>query len=241
MKEEKAQPQSDKAADLINDFLSRISHEIRTPVNGLQQAAKQLEHDLSFFNNRDISRLTNIMVEDSERLGRTIDLLVNVSLVKTGNYKPKFEKFDLFHEVLAKLVSDYKPKAEFRGLRFIINSTTLNCEIKADRYSVTQIFSNIIDNAINYTEKGVIEIDIHRNSDLSLSISVIDTGIGMESSFLEEIYIPFSQESNGYSRTYDGMGLGIPLVKGFCDLNNIELTINSQKDAGTVVSLRFQP
>ncbi len=240
MKEERAIPQSDKSADLINDFLSRISHEIRTPVNALQQAAKQLEHDLSFFNNRDISRLTTIMVEDSERLGRTIDLLVNTSLVRTGNYKAKMEKFDLFHEVLARIVSDYKPKAEAKGLRFIINSTTLNCDVRADRYSVTQIFSNIIDNAINYTEKGVIEIDIHRNSDLSLSISVIDTGIGMESSFLEEIFVPFSQESNGYSRTYDGMGLGIPLVKGFCDLNNIELTINSQKDAGTVVSLRFE-
>ncbi|GAB1349458.1 hypothetical protein MASR1M107_16720 [Ignavibacteriales bacterium] len=240
MKEERAIPQSDKSADLINDFLSRISHEIRTPVNALQQAAKQLEHDLSFFNNRDISRLTTIMVEDSERLGRTIDLLVNTSLVRTGNYKAKMEKFDLFHEVLARIVSDYKPKAVAKGLRFIINSTTLNCDVRADRYSVTQIFSNIIDNAINYTEKGVIEIDIHRNSDLSLSISVIDTGIGMESSFLEEIFVPFSQESNGYSRTYDGMGLGIPLVKGFCDLNNIELTINSQKDAGTVVSLRFE-
>jgi len=240
VKEERAIPQSDKSADLINDFLSRISHEIRTPVNALQQAAKQLEHDLSFFNNRDISRLTTIMVEDSERLGRTIDLLVNTSLVRTGNYKAKMEKFDLFHEVLARIVSDYKPKAEAKGLRFIINSTTLNCDVRADRYSVTQIFSNIIDNAINYTEKGVIEIDIHRNSDLSLSISVIDTGIGMESSFLEEIFVPFSQESNGYSRTYDGMGLGIPLVKGFCDLNNIELTINSQKDAGTVVSLRFE-
>ncbi|MBN8546474.1 MAG: HAMP domain-containing histidine kinase [Ignavibacteria bacterium] len=240
MKEEKAQPKSDKSADLINDFLSRISHEIRTPVNALQQAAKQLEHDLSFFNNRDISRLTTIMVEDSERLGRTIDLLVNTSLVRTGNYKPKFEKFDLFHEVLAKIVSDYKPKAEAKGLRFIINSTTLNCEVRADRYSVTQIFSNIIDNAINYTEKGVIEIDIHRNSDQSLSVSIIDTGIGMNPEYLEEIFTPFSQESNGYSRNFDGMGLGLLLVKGFCDLNKIDLSIQSQKEAGTVVSLKFE-
>jgi signal transduction histidine kinase len=227
------------AESLINEFLSKISHEIRTPINTLQQAAKQLESDLSFFNNKDIIRLTSIMVEDSERLSRTIDLLLNISQIRSGTYRPKIEKFDLFHEVLSQLIARYKLTAEKKKLRFMINSSTLHCVVNADKYSVIQIFSNLIDNAITFTERGIIEIDIHKLPDGSLQVSIIDTGIGMKPEFVEQVFRLFSQESSGYSRNYDGTGLGLPLVKGFCDLNNIEISIQSQKDAGTVVTLKF--
>ncbi len=224
---------------MVGKFLSMISHEIRTPVNSLQQAAKQLQADLEFFNNKDISKLTSIMVEDSDRLSRTIDLMVQVSQLQSGTYTPKPERFDIFHEVLAPIIAVKKSLVEKRGVRFIINSTTLNCEIIADKYSAIQICSNLIDNSINYTEKGIIEIDITRTPEMRLQISIIDTGIGMEEEYLEEIFGLFSQESKGYSRKYEGIGLGLAAVKGFCDINNIDLSIRSQKDAGTVVTLVF--
>lgn len=85
---------------MVGKFLAMISHEIRTPVNSLQQAAKQLQADLGFFNNKDISKLTSIMVEDSDRLSRTIDLMVQVSQLQSGTYTPKPERFGIFHEVL---------------------------------------------------------------------------------------------------------------------------------------------
>jgi signal transduction histidine kinase len=216
-----------------------ISHEIRTPVNGLQQAAKQLRADLGFFNNKDISNLTTIMVDDSERLSRTIDLMVQVSQLQSGTYTPKFERFDIFHEVLAPMITTKKSHAEKKGLRFIINSTTLNCEITADKYSTIQICSNLIDNSIAYTEKGIIEIDITRTAESRLQISIIDTGIGIEEEYLNQVFNLFTQESDGYTRKFEGIGLGLTAVKGFCDVNKIDLTLRSEKDAGTVVTLVF--
>lgn len=230
----------ENAVELINEFFAKISHEIRTPVNALQQAAKQLESDLRFFNNTDITRLTSIMVEDSERLARTVDLLVNFAMIKSGTYRPRKEKFDLFQEVLTKLVSSRRSRAEKKGLRFLINSSTLNTEVVADLYSVTQIMANIIDNAVQFTKEGMIEIEINRLSTGNLAVSVIDSGIGMDPAYLNEIFNPFSQESKGYSREYDGIGLGLPVAKGFCELNNIVMNISSQREAGTVVSLKFE-
>lgn len=224
---------------MIGKFLAIISHEIRTPVNSLQQAAKQLQADLSFFNNKDISKLTSILVEDSNRLSRTIDLMLHVSQLQSGTYTPKIEKFDIFHEVLAPMIAVKKTHAEKKGVRFIINSTTLNCEVTADKYSSIQIFSNLIDNSIAYTDKGIIEIDITRTTESRLQISIIDTGIGMDEEYLEEVFNLFSQESQGYTRKYEGIGLGLTAVKGFCDINNVEISIKSEKYAGTVVTLVF--
>ncbi len=229
----------ENAVELINEFFAKISHEIRTPVNSLQQAAKQLESDLRFFNNNDITRLTSILVEDSERLARTVDLLVNFAIIKSGTYRLKKEKFDLFQDVLAKLVASRKSLAEKKGLRFLINSSTLNTEVVADIYSVTQIVANILDNAVQFTKAGMIEIEINRLPEGNLLVSIIDSGIGMDPDYIHEIFNPFSQESKGYTREYDGIGLGLPVAKGFCELNNIEMKISSQRDAGTVVSLRF--
>ena len=229
----------ENAVELINEFFAKISHEIRTPVNALQQAARQLESDLRFFNNNDITRLTTIMVEDSERLARTVDLLVNFAMIRSGTYKVKKEKFDLFQEVLTKIVSSRKSQAEKKGIRSLINSSTLNTEVVADIYSVTHILSNIIDNAVMFTKEGMIEIEITRLPEGNLVVTIIDSGIGMAPEYQNEIFNPFSQESKGYTREYDGIGLGLPVAKGFCELNDIELKISSQKDAGTVVSLRF--
>ncbi len=230
----------ENAVELINEFFSKISHEIRTPVNALQQAARQLESELQFFNNNDITRLTTIMVEDSERLARTVDLLVNFAMIRSGTYKVKKEKFDLFQEVLTKIVASRKTFAEKKGLRFLINSSTLNTEVVADVYSVTHILSNIIDNAVLFTKEGMIEIEITRLTEGNLIVSIIDSGIGIDPGYINEVFNPFSQESKGYTREYDGIGLGLPVAKGFCELNNIELKISSQKYAGTVVSLKFE-
>ena len=230
---------NEQAMELINEFFAKISHEIRTPVNALQQAAHQLQQELNIFNHKDINSLTSIMIDESERLARTIDLLVDYAALKSGTYHLKTEKFDLFQDVLAALFASYKTTAEAKGVRLVINSTTLNTEISADKYSVRQILKNLIENAVAFTEKGVIEVDIKRTDSAGLVVSVVDTGIGIEENLLDNIFQPFVQESKGYSRSFDGMGLGLAVTKGFCDLNGFEISLQSQKEAGTVVTVKF--
>ncbi len=102
-----------------------------------------------------------------------------------------------------------------------------------------QIFSNLIDNAIKFTKKGKIELILRRDADFRLIIDVIDTGIGISKDYLNKIFAAFSQEESGYGRTFEGSGLGMFVVKKFCDLNDIEIKISSEVGVGTKVTLLF--
>ena len=110
--------------------------------------------------------------------------------------------------------------------------------MKGDKYSIYQIISNIVDNAIKYTIKGAISIRIDE-FDGKLKIEIADTGIGMSEEFLIIKFEPFVQEHQGYSRQFEGNGLGLTLVKGFCKLNNINLVVESEKDKGSKFILIF--
>ena len=91
--------------------------------------------------------------------------------------------------------------------------------IKADHISVTQIFINLIDNAIKYTHHGTVTVNLTESGD-QYCVIVKDTGIGMSKEYLQNIFTPFSQEETGYTRKFEGTGLGLALVKKYIEVNN---------------------
>ena len=101
-----------------------------------------------------------------------------------------------------------------------------------DYYSINQLFINLIDNALKYTLEGHVEIQINRNIKGNLVVDIIDTGIGISEEYLDKIFEIFTQEESGYSRKFEGNGLGLALVKKYCSLNNAEISVKSQKGKG---------
>lgn len=102
------------------------------------------------------------------------------------------------------------------------------------------MFYNLIDNAIKYTEYGEVELHVRRNEKDELNILVSDTGIGISEEYLPNIYNPFTQEEQGYTRKYEGNGLGLALVNKYCELNGAVVTINTAKGKGTTFSVTFE-
>lgn len=113
-----------------------------------------------------------------------------------------------------------------------------DCLVYCDRYSMIQIFSHLIDNANKYTNNGIIKIVICCDEH-NQYISVIDSGIGIAEEFLEDIFTPFTQEDTGYTRKYEGNGLGLALVKKYCDVNNAEISVVSKKNIGSNFTIRI--
>ena len=111
--------------------------------------------------------------------------------------------------------------------------------ILADDYTVTQIFSNLIDNAIKYTPSGLVEISVY-NIGNELIAEVKDTGIGISEEYGKNLFMPFTQEEQGYTRKYEGNGLGLALVKKYCDLNNCNISVESKKNAGSIFTVCFK-
>ncbi len=230
--------ESEKSVRLKSEFLAQISHEIRTPINNILNFISLIKLQLGENLDDDLNTSFKIINRASDRLIRTIDLILNMSELQTGSYKPKKETFDLYSEILEKLYLENKYKAKESNIEFNLTKATDDTFIYADKYSVEQIFINLLDNAFKFTPEGKIEIVLNTQNDF-LIVNVIDTGIGISEEFLPDLFHPFRQEEQGYTRSFEGSGLGLSLVKEYCDLNKAEITVESSKGGGTVFSIKF--
>lgn len=110
--------------------------------------------------------------------------------------------------------------------------------IIADKYTVTQIFQNLINNAIKYTPKGFVEVAIIETYN-KVKVEVRDSGIGMSPEYMKNLFTPFSQEDVGHKREYEGNGLGLALVKKYAEVNSANIEVESEKNIGTVFTVTF--
>jgi signal transduction histidine kinase len=162
-----------------------------------------------------------------------------MSEIELGIYKPKFDELDLYGDILSNLFSEYESLTKNKNISFRIINNIKNPIIKADLYSIQQIFDNLINNAIKFTEKGEVKIIIDNDENNRLFVEIIDTGIGMDQAYINQLFVPFSQESKGYTRRYDGTGLGLAVVRKFCDFNNAHIAIHTQKNKGSRFKITF--
>ncbi|NJD22762.1 MAG: PAS domain S-box protein [Melioribacter sp.] len=234
-----AKDQAEKSDKLKSEFLAQMSHEIRSPLNVTINLASLIKEDLG----ENISEQTAAYFEGielaSRRLIRTVDLILNISEIQVGTYSPTFEKVDLLNDILENLRKEFNAYAKHKGLEYIIQSTISESFVYCDRYSVNQILCNLIDNAIKYTKSGKVEVIVERDFKENVKVTVSDTGIGISKEFMDKMFQPFMQEDRGYSRRYEGTGLGLALVKKYCDLNEATIDVKSEKDIGSKFIVTF--
>ncbi len=234
----KAKEAAERSDRLKSDFLAQMSHEIRSPVNIIMSYASLIKDELNSGANEEIKTCFNAIDNGGKRLIRTIDLILNMADIQSGKYEPVMEHTNLEKDILEKIINEYGPAAEKKDLKLIFKNESDNRYIFADRYTVGQIFSNLIDNAIKFTRAGEITV-LLSSSKANVTVLVKDTGIGISSQYIPRVFDPFSQEDGGYTRRFEGTGLGLSLVKKYCDLNRAEIGIESKKNAGTVIKIVF--
>lgn len=229
-----------KVDKLKAEFLAQMSHEIRTPVNTMLNFTSLIREELSDKINDDLRVSFEVIDKGGRRLVRTIDLILNVSELQLGTYNPKIENVDVVSEIIKPLFKEFYSHAESKKLDLkFTNEIGEDVFLDIDKYSITQIFINLIDNAIKYTDEGKIELRIFKNEEQQFCVDVIDTGIGISDEYIAKLYEPFSQEETGYTRRYEGTGLGLSLVKKCCDINKIKIKVVSNKNVGSTFTLVF--
>jgi PAS domain S-box-containing protein len=234
----KAKEKAEESDRLKTAFLAQMSHEIRTPLNVILVAAPLLADELPEDDNENKILLDSI-TNAGKRLQRTIELILNMSSVQSGNYIPEAEEINL-EEELQKQIEEFKSFVSNKSQVLNFENRTSNSVIMADKYTVNQIFQNLIGNAIKYTPKGEICISVYEKDDFNISIEVKDTGIGMSPEYMNKLFTPFSQEVTGYKREFDGNGLGLALVKKYVELNKAEISVKSIKEVGSIFTVTFK-
>ncbi len=222
-----------------SDFLAQMSHEIRSPVNIILSFASLVRDKLSSRTDNDIKMCFNAIDNGGRRLIRTIDLVLNVADIQTGKYDINREKINLAREIIENLMLEFTSAAGSKNIKLEFVNKIGERELFVDRYTITQIFANLIDNAIKYTAKGSVTIELSGNNE-RVNISVTDTGKGISKEYLPRLFDPFTQEEHGYTKRLEGSGLGLSLVKKYCELNGAEINVESEKGMGTKFTVVFE-
>ncbi|NQV30086.1 MAG: PAS domain S-box protein [Candidatus Marinimicrobia bacterium] len=227
-----------KSANNVKDqFIANISHEIRTPLNSIIGFSDLFRQRYGKLVSDKDQEIFNFISSSSNRLMRTVDSILNISQLDAGAIKIQPREFDLNY-LVSSVLGGIKPSADEKGLELIFNAAAHECLVWVDNYSIHQAILNLTENAIKYTFSGQIELKLVQLKG-QYRLSIKDSGIGISEEFQKRIYQPYTQESEGFTKNYQGIGLGLALTKRYLDLNDIDLELESEKNVGTTFTLIF--
>ena len=218
------------------EFLAQMSHEIRSPLNVIMSFIGLIKMELGDDSSEDMQSSFQSIESASTRIIRTVDLILNMTDLQLGSYEVSLSEIDVVG-MLKKVQGEYLQSASNRGLDLSTSLKFNRKKITSDEYALIQIVSNLIDNAIKYSDSGYVKILGEKGDKGGVIIKVEDSGIGMSKEYLPQLFNSFTQEEQGYTRSYDGNGLGMALVKKYCDLISAEIFVESEKGKGTTFTL----
>ncbi len=213
-------------------FLANMSHEIRTPLNGILGLAQVMrkEDDL-----QEVKNLLEMQIQSGWRLLKTIEDILALSRLEAEGIANSLQKISITN-LLDQLLPPLQISAQHKNLTIEYNNMPNALFCWADETMLTQIFHNIIGNAIKFTHKGhiIITTKIINNQ---IVVEVEDTGVGISKEYLSKIYNSFEQESSGYKRTHEGAGIGLSISKKYIKLLEGDIKVKSVKGQGSTFSI----
>lgn len=225
---EKAQ----KADKLKSAFLANMSHEIRTPMNGILGFAGLLkDSDLSKETQK---KYIEIIEKSGIRLLNIINDIIDISKIESGLAVVEISSSNI-NEQLDYIYTFFKPEVEAKGLRLIMKNLlpAHECVIKTDKEKVFAILTNLIKNAVKYTEKGIIEVGCQKRGKF-LEFYVKDTGIGIPQEKYNAIFERFVQVDMDGKMARQGSGLGLSITKAYVEMLGGTIWLESTPGEGSV-------
>ncbi|MBM3447611.1 MAG: response regulator [Bacteroidetes bacterium] len=222
-------------------FLANMSHEIRTPLNGIVSMAEQLSKSGL---NSDQSRFVDIMTSASSTLLAIINDVLDISKIEAGKFSVETIPFD-FTKSSEDALSIFKAKAQEKNINYSYSFIGFDAMglLLGDPYRLNQVLFNIVGNAIKFTHKGRVSVQIEmlsrQSQKVEIRIRVEDTGVGMDPGYLQRVYEAFSQEDNSITRKFGGSGLGLSIARSIIQTMGGDLQIESYKGRGTTVTIDF--
>ncbi len=233
----KAKERAEESDRLKSAFLTNMSHEIRTPMNGILGFAELLkEPDLSPEN---LLKYIDVIEKSGNRMLNIINEIVDISKIESGQMEINLKDSNI-RELLDNLLIFFKPEANNKGIDFSMsfdwnNSSQVIC---TDREKLYTIFTNLIKNAIKYTDEGSVVFGVKREEE-SFLFYVIDTGVGIPEGRHKAIFERFVQADLSDIQARQGAGLGLAIAKSYTEMLSGKIWLDSKPGYGSSFYVRF--
>lgn len=235
-----AREAAEAATQSKSHFFAAISHEIRTPLNGVLGMAQALRQSRL---THEQNEMVSTILESGHSLMAILNDVLDLSKVEAGKLRIAPSPGDLVHTV-NRIKQLFEPRAREKGLQFKLEHLDdLPGKISFDRVRIGQCLSNLISNAIKFTDDGEVTVRVTsrhiENNQHEVSVSVADTGIGMTNETLKDLFQPFTQADATISQKYGGTGLGLSIAQRLAQLMGGNITAKSEPGRGSHFEFTF--
>jgi signal transduction histidine kinase/DNA-binding NarL/FixJ family response regulator len=215
-------------------FLANISHEIRTPMSGVLGLTKLLSRTTLDVKQQAYVKLISNSVSN---LLLIVNDMLDIEKIGSGKIDLENKAFRIINKAMS-TIQLFQFKSEQKDIHISFqNNLPANLVVVGDEYRFAQILSNLISNALKFTNQGTIQVSanllFYSEKKLLIEFSVTDTGIGISDERLETIFNPFSQVSTSYTRKYGGTGLGLSICKSMVEMQGGHIKVSSKLNEGT--------
>ncbi|HAQ65504.1 MAG TPA: hypothetical protein DCR43_06600 [Bacteroidales bacterium] len=233
----KAKELAEASDRLKSNFLNLVTHEIRTPLNGILGFAQLMS--MSDITEYEKTEYLQILNGSTDRLINTVNNLLQVSLVMSGNTTPHHIAFDL-NEFFRILQQYTLSSLEHKSIAVYITvpEESRRLSITTDQKLLRQAFDQMISNAVKYTTEGFIEVGYSADEEY-LRMWVKDTGMGIGENAHQTVFGAFNQENSTASRNFEGLGLGLSVAKGLIEVLGGQIELASKKNTGSTFTAIF--
>ena len=227
-----------RLSDMKSDFVNNMTHELKTPISTISLASQMLNDNSIASSEKNYDRISGIITDESKRLGYQVERVLQMAKFDQGNLKLEFKDISM-HEIIESVVGNFLLQTEAKNGMLIPSLHADNDIISADPVHLTNVISNLLDNAVKYTPVNP-EIFIEtRNEDSQLVVSVRDNGVGISKANQRRIFDKFFRVSTGNIHNVKGFGLGLSYVKKIVEEHQGKILVDSELGSGTTFIINF--
>jgi two-component system sensor histidine kinase SenX3 len=217
-----------------SDFVSNISHELRTPVGALALLAETLEGETD---PADVARLSSRLASEAHRLGHVIEDLLELTRIEGGALRN--QEHLLAARVVSECLERARSAADAKHIEIVVQDSPERVTFVGDRRQVLSALGNLVENAVRYSDPGsTVEVRISRSDDNAV-FEVVDHGMGIPSSQLDRIFERFYRVDRARARETGGTGLGLSIVRHVVDNHRGSISVESVEGVGSTFTMRL--
>lgn len=231
-----ARDAAEAASKAKSSFLAMVSHELRTPLNAIIGFSEMMKNKaFGPLGNERYEEYAGDIHGSGTHLLKIINDILDLTKAEAGKIEISSDKIWL-PDLLERACKSMRQTARVAELEFALSEPVPQIMIEADERALHQVLLNLLSNAMKFTESGGhVTCAASTGADGAVVISVTDTGIGIDPKDLEHIFVPFAQADERLARSFEGTGLGLPLVKNLVELHGGRVVVESTPGAGTTM------